>query len=270
MPAYFSYLPDIYVGTGANSDRQQEYTIVKNIFRRVKAREDLAKYTEFFEQVSIEDGERPDQIAEKFYGDAELDWVVLLTNNIIDVYTQWPKSRRELEYYTKEKYDVLDGIHHYETREIKWGDRVVVEEGTWVDDSFSYTKPDGITISGLNARFPVSNWEYEYYENELKRNIYVTLPNALEAFIDEFEDLLGYEPHDELDENGVKKTTISVAERFLGKSIGGGIGRQYSSTYSGTGRTVTNLSVSGGSFYYWCISCDSNTSRCFSRCTSCR
>ena len=53
MPAYFSYLPDIYVGTGANSDRQQEYTIVKNIFRRVKAREDLAKYTEFFEQVSI-------------------------------------------------------------------------------------------------------------------------------------------------------------------------------------------------------------------------
>ena len=97
----------------------------------------------------------------------------------------------------------------------------------------------------MNARFPVSNWEYEYYENELKRNIYITLPNALESFIDEFEDLLGYEPHDELDENGVKKTTISVAERFLGKSIGGGIGRQYSSTYSGTGRTVTNLSVGG-------------------------
>ncbi len=147
MPAYFSYLPDIYVGTGANSDRQQEYTIVKNIFRRVKAREDLAKYTEFFEQVSIEDGQRPDQIAETFYGDPELDWVILLTNNITDVYTQWPKSRRELEYFTKEKYDVLDGIHHYETNEIKWGDRVVVEEGTWVDESFSYRKPDGVVIS---------------------------------------------------------------------------------------------------------------------------
>ena len=133
MPAYFSYLPDIYVGTGANSDRQQEYTIVKNIFRRVKAREDLAKYTEFFEQVSIEDGERPDQIAEKFYGDAELDWVVLLTNNIIDVYTQWPKSRRELEYYTKEKYDVLDGIHHYETREIKWAAR-------WNPKTYAYSE----------------------------------------------------------------------------------------------------------------------------------
>ena len=87
MSAYFSYLPNIYVGTSTTTNTKQEYTVVKNIFRRVKAREDLAKYTEFFEQVSIEDGQMPFQIAEAYYGDPELDWVVLLTNNICLLYT---------------------------------------------------------------------------------------------------------------------------------------------------------------------------------------
>ena len=245
MAAYFSYLPNIYVGTSTTTNTKQEYTVVKNIFRRVKAREDLSKYTEFFEQISIEDGQMPFQIAEAYYGDPELDWVVLLTNNIIDIYSEWPKSRRELEYYTAEKYDAVDGVHHWETNEIKWNDRVMVEEGIEVDESFTYTLPDGVTIRGSAARFPVSNWEYEYFQNELKRNIYVTMPNALEAFIDEFEELIGYEPNTEVDENGVKKTSISIADKFLTKGSGGGIGRQYSSTYTGTGRVATNLSVSG-------------------------
>jgi hypothetical protein len=245
MAAYFSYLPNIYVGTSTTTNTKQEYTVVKNIFRRVKAREDLSKYTEFFEQISIEDGQMPFQIAEAYYGDPELDWVVLLTNNIIDIYSEWPKSRRELEYYTAEKYDAVDGVHHWETNEIKWNNRVMVEEGIEVDESFEYTLPDGVIIKGSSARFPVSNWEYEYFQNELKRNIYVTMPNALEAFIDEFEELIGYEPNTEVDENGVKKTNISIADKFLTKGSGGGIGRQYSSTYTGTGRVATNLSVSG-------------------------
>jgi len=245
MAAYFSYLPNIYVGTSSTTNTKQEYSVVKNIFRRIQAREDLSKYTEFFEQVSIEDGQLPFQIANKYYGDPELDWVVLLTNNIIDVYEEWPKSRRELEYFTQQKYDDVDGVHHWETNEIKWKNHVLVEQGIEVSEDFSYTLPDGILVTGTNARFPVSNWEYEYYKNELKRNIYITMPNALEAFIDEFEDLVGYEPNTEVDDNGVKKTNISIAEKFLTKGSGGGIGRQYSSTYTGTGRVATNLSVSG-------------------------
>ena len=99
MAGYFSYFPDIFVGTGTTSDSKQEYQKIKNIFRRVKAREDLAKYTEFFEQYSIGDGELPFHIAKEVYGDDELDWVVLLTNNITDPYEDWPRSRRELEQY---------------------------------------------------------------------------------------------------------------------------------------------------------------------------
>ena len=82
-------MPNIYVGTSTTTNTKQEYTVVKNIFRRVKAKEDLSKYTEFFEQISIEDGQMPFRSAEAYYGDPELDWVVLLTNNIIDIYSEW-------------------------------------------------------------------------------------------------------------------------------------------------------------------------------------
>jgi len=241
MAGYFSYLPNIYVGTGTTSDTKQEYQVVKNIFRRVKAREDLAKFTEFFEQYEIQDGQLPFQIAQDFYGDDELDWVILLTNNITDQAEHWPKSRRELEYFCNDRYNSLDAVHHYETIEKKWKDIVILEAGTIVDATFSFKDPDGIVHTGSNIREPISNWEHEYYENERKRQIYIAQPQALESFIEEFEELIGYEPSDELDENGVKKTELSVAERFLGTSTGGGIGRQYSSTYTGTGRTVSTL-----------------------------
>ena len=96
MAGYFSYFPDIFVGTGTTSDSKQEYQKIKNIFRRVKAREDLAKYTEFFEQYSIGDGELPFHIAKEVYGDDELDWVVLLTNNICLLYTSpSPRDRQK-------------------------------------------------------------------------------------------------------------------------------------------------------------------------------
>ena len=241
MAAYFSYLPNIYVGTGTKSDTKQEYQVVKNIFSSVKAREDLAKFTEFFEQYEIQDGQLPFQIAQDFYGDDDLDWVILLTNNITDQAEEWPKSRRELEFYCNAKYNNLDAVHHYETVEKTWKDIIILEGGTIVDSTFTFKNPDGIVFTGSNIREPISNWEHEYYEIEKKRQIYIAQPQALESFIEEFEELIGYAPSDELDENGVKKTELSVAERFLGSSSGGGIGRQYSSTYTGTGRTVSTL-----------------------------
>ena len=245
MAGYFSYFPDIYVGTCTTSSTKQEYQKIKNIFRRVKAREDLSKYTEFFEQYSIADGELPFQIAKEVYGDDELDWVVLLTNNIVDPYEDWPRSRRELEQFANDKYQNKDGVHHYETVEIKYKEIVILEAGSVVDATFTFKDPNGITHSGSNARIPISNWEYEYFENEKKRQIYLAMPNTLDSFIEEFEELIGYEASSELDDDGVKRTDISISERFLGGNIGGGIGKQYTSNYTGTGRVATNLNVDG-------------------------
>ena len=112
MAAYFSYFPNVYIGEGITDDENFKYRLVKNIFRRVKARDELEKYTTQFEAYSIRDGETPSSLANKFYEDPFLDWVFLVINNITDVYNEWPRQEVDLVQYIKEKYDDPDKVHH--------------------------------------------------------------------------------------------------------------------------------------------------------------
>ena len=115
--AYFDFLPNVYVGEGVNQDEAYKYRLVKNIFRRITAREDLDRYTTFFERAPIEPNSRPCDIADAIFGDPFLDWVILVTNNITDVYEQWPKTEDELQLFVRNKYSDPDAVHHYETNE---------------------------------------------------------------------------------------------------------------------------------------------------------
>ena len=199
MAAYFSYLPNIYVGTATTTNTKQEYTVVKNIFRRVKAREDLSKYTEFFEQVSIEDGQMPFQIAEAYYGDPELDWVVLLSNNIMNVQTEWPMTQMAFNDFLIKKYGDIEksnNIHHYETRELKNdAGEIVVPKGLKVQKNFKIEyfdeKRDAYVIR-VNEVDAVTNYTYEVRKEELKRNIYLIKPEYLELIIEDINRIMPY------------------------------------------------------------------------------
>ena len=92
----------------------------KNLFKRAKIRDDFFSTATVFDYYSIVGDDRPDNIASKFYGDAELDWVVLLSNNILNVRDEWPMSQYDLERYLDNKYSAeqLQQIHHYETKEL--------------------------------------------------------------------------------------------------------------------------------------------------------
>ena len=90
MASYFSHLPNIYVGQ--DKDEVLSFQLVKNIFRRVVVNEDLEKYSSLFEAFYIPEGMRPDAVAQKFYGDPELEWIILLANDMIDPYEDWPKD----------------------------------------------------------------------------------------------------------------------------------------------------------------------------------
>ena len=84
MSKYFSYLPNVYVRL--DSIRKQgvdPYVQAKNIFRRIKIRSDLQGASLGFQQYSIASNERPDEVANKAYGDPTLDWVILVANNVI-------------------------------------------------------------------------------------------------------------------------------------------------------------------------------------------
>jgi len=121
---YFRQVPNFeYVSRNPGDKYISEYIPVKNLFKRGKLREDIFANLQFFEKYSIIGDERPDNVAYKFYNDETLDWVVLLSNNILNIQSEWPMTQRTFDKVMLEKYgsyeNLYSGIHHYETEEIR-------------------------------------------------------------------------------------------------------------------------------------------------------
>lgn len=139
--AYFNELPNLqYTARFPEQSSNEDVVLVKNIFRRGKLRDDIAKYLTSLEYYVIKTDERPDQIAEKVYNDAELDWVVLITNNIIDYNSEWPLTNDTFYNYLLDKYgsdDVINDTLRYTTLEVRDEyERLVVPKGLIVDPDF--------------------------------------------------------------------------------------------------------------------------------------
>ena len=219
MANYFSYLPDVFVRTSSyRTGSNDPYVQAKNLFRRIKIRDDISDIILGFEKYIIQHNERPDQIADRVYGNVEYDWVVLLTNNIINVYDEWPMTEEEMYSMMVRKYgkDHVESIHHWETQEIKStrGD-VVLRAGFEVPQDFVYRRPDGTNIPREELVRPISNYDYESQLNDYKRGIHVLKPQYIDAFVEEFETLVEYLPSNEVDPaTGIKKTVNIVAEAF--------------------------------------------------------
>jgi len=144
--AYFRELPNLQIlNRTKNEVSNDETLVIKNFFKRAKLREDISSVVSAFEYYIISGDERPEQVAEKVYGDPELDWVILTCNNIINVQDQWPLNLDSFNKYMLEKYgseEAYDDIHHYETISYKdaFG-REVFSEGLIVDETF-YNSPE--------------------------------------------------------------------------------------------------------------------------------
>ena len=197
--SYFEELPNIsYVSLLPNQNRSDERIEVKNLFKRAKLRTDVDQSVTAFDYYLIQDNERPDIIAERIYDSPELDWVILVTNNITSIRNQWPLGNNELYNYCLEKYGSDENImatHHFETKETKdqYG-RVILEGKLIVDQNFTftYTKDDN-TSETINPAQSVSNYTYEQRLNEDKRKIRVLKPNLLPAFITDFRNIMSYD-----------------------------------------------------------------------------
>ena len=219
MSNYFSYIPDVFVRTKSyRTGVNDPYVLAKNIFRRIKIRDDLSDVILGFEKYTIQNNERPDQVAEKVYGNVNYDWVLLLVNNIINVYDEWPMTEQELYNYMVRKYgkDEVESIHHWETQEIRStrGD-IQLRAGFEVTEDFQYMRPDGTMVPKAELIRPLSNYDYESGLNDYKRGIHVLKPQFLNAFVEEFEELVDYLPSNEVDPlTGIKRSVATVAEAF--------------------------------------------------------
>jgi hypothetical protein len=211
--SYFRELPDLdYQSFLPHKNSSKEYIRVKNLFRRVKLLDWLQDKTTLFNKYQIEEGERPDLVAQKLYGSADYDWVVLLTANIINVRDQWPLSNRDLYVYAENKYTIqnLSEIHHYETIEVRDSKgRLILLKEQIVDSNFKITVPFDESYKGvgayettifapdttgeINPVIGVTNYEYESKLNEEKRQIYVLKSSYLQQFLNDMRVIMNYD-----------------------------------------------------------------------------
>jgi len=167
---------------------------VKNLFRRVKLRDDLQNVFTLFNKYEIREGQRPDTVAEEIYGSADLDWVVMLTAGIINLHDQWPLSNRDLYVYAENKYgDDLNSVRFYETTEVKDSSgRLILPKGKIVNSGFTIPNPSTPTAN-LNPVVGISNFEYEVRKNEDKRLIYILKNDYLQLYLNDLRRIMEYE-----------------------------------------------------------------------------
>ena len=193
---YFRELPNVdYQSFLSDSLSSQSYLRVKNLFRRNKLRDDLSGVFTLFNKYEIPEGSRPDLVAEEFYGDAELDWVVLMTAGILNVRDEWPLSNYNLYRYAENLYgiDGLNNVRYYETKEVKDSSgRLILPKEKVVDSDFTIPDPDDYKGT-LNPVRPVTNWEYEVRKNEKKSSIYLLRREYLQQFLNDMRQIMIYD-----------------------------------------------------------------------------
>jgi len=205
---YFRKLPSFEYVSRLPDAKISDYTEVKNLFKKGSLRPDIFQKTTFFEKYKILGDDRPDNVAFEIYDDSTLDWVVLLSNNVVNIQTEWPLTQLSFDTYLREKYgvgfnteeeiynNIYNGVHHYATREIKNSQGVViVPAGLQIPSNYSVNYYDSFIekqIDTGNIAVPVTNYEYEEKVEDAKRNIYVLKPRYLNIVLDDMEEMMAY------------------------------------------------------------------------------
>ena len=198
---YFRNLPNFdYVNRTSDGKNISDYTAVKNLFKKGKLREDIIENLTLFEKYTIIGDDRPDNVAFKVYDNQSLDWVVLTSNNIINVYDEWPMSQQSFDTYLTQKYLfnynlIYNGIHHYESKEVRNSQGVVIfpkgitVEATQTVSYYDYYDEKQVTI---DVAVPITNYEYEEKLNNDKRNIFLLKNEYLNIVFDDLEEMMQY------------------------------------------------------------------------------
>ena len=207
---YFRQLPNLDYPSLAN-DRTSayDYDQVKNIFKRAVLREDVLNSYFQFDQYLIEGDDRPDNVASKVYGDANLDWIVLTTNNVINVRDEWPMSQNDLQNYLTNKYTTaeLSYVHHYETLKIVDSSQKLIQpKGITVEEGHSITFIDRGVSKTESKVEAITYLQHEINLNDQKREINVLQKQYVEIYLRDMTNIMSYKPSKQFVNKNLKKT----------------------------------------------------------------
>jgi hypothetical protein len=206
---YFRNIPNFqYVSRSPEPKNISDYISVKNLFKRGKLREEIFGNLNFFTKYDIIGDERPDNVAYKVYDDETLDWVILLSNNILNIRTEWPMPQRAFDRFLIDKYKIgnedeeetynriYNEIHHYESPEIRNSQGItILKKGLTIPQNFSVSYYDsllGINVTESNIAIPVTNFEFEEKIQDKKRNIFILKPKYLNIFYNDLDTIMPY------------------------------------------------------------------------------
>ena len=221
MSNYFRRLPNLdYPSLLKTRKSNLDFVQTKNLFRRAKIREDLFADFMQFDKYKIVGDERPDNVAEKVYGNGNLDWVILMANNIIDINNEWPLDQFQFNEYLNNKYtpNELASTHHHETEEFRdRNNQLIVPAGLIVDENWSMEYLSGGQVRSTNTPSSTSNMsekpvksvtflEFETNLNEEKRNINVIKTDLLQLFLKDFDRVMKYDKSSQYVNRKLKKT----------------------------------------------------------------
>ena len=221
---YFSQTPDILYDTKPVSYpfSESDFVVAKNFFRRYEVNQDVYGYATFYDKYAINEGVSITDIALRYYGSVTYDWVIILTNNLINPLFSFPLNDYTVRKIAEEKYgdDTYSGIHHYETIETKSGQTIggksvlALKGGLRVDKNF-YDSPftywngtQNVTVAGNTVSKSVLNYDHEVQENEKKRELYILRKKYLFKFIEEFKRQSLYSNSSDFLSKRLKKTGV--------------------------------------------------------------
>ena len=218
---FFRELPNIaYQSPLSHKNSSRDYIVIKNIFRSAKLMDYVRSGAIAQQKLVLQDGDRPDTIAEFLYGDAALDYIVILVAGITNINHEWPLQDYQIYDYALSKYgseSEMNTIKYYETFEIKdTQGRQILPPNLIVDADFkmygSSTQTGSVrynlisqegnrqlddkteyTVATDNIARAVTNLEYEYAKNEEKREINVLKNGYVQTFINDLRDIVKYD-----------------------------------------------------------------------------
>ena len=179
----FKALPNLYYNV-QSSPVDVKLLAVKNIFRRAEILKEFKTSVTIFDEFLVNNGEKPEVIANRIYQNPFYAWTLFIANDIINYYEQWPRSSRQLAEYVESKYDNPQATKHYITTEVKQGNNIIVPAGKVVPQNYSVSYFNGTTTVTANPTVSITNYQFEEQLNSKKERIQVIRPSMIEQFVE--------------------------------------------------------------------------------------
>ena len=209
MAKYFNFFP---ISPYIKDNDSTDLDLLTNITARFGFEESFKENDSTFYEYEIRDGDTPEVIASKIYGDPEKHWVILSFNDITDAQYDWPLEQRTLVSFIDSKYTANGSANTTPQSGIVWSkinvkeyykvlttthtasqtitiNKYEIDANTYANVSpgtITQTLADGATITVQTSKETTTYYDYEIEDNEKKRNIKILKPEFVSAVDQEF------------------------------------------------------------------------------------